>query len=115
MWNERRLDSTVFLRDYERLLLEFGTDYEAVRHENINKEILQDFFQTDFEQKTFPNAQTVDFDGLKGRMLSASYIPTAENPRFAEMLENLESLFAQHHENGKIEILYDTKVFYGQI
>jgi hypothetical protein len=48
-------------------------------------------------------------------MLSASYIPTAENPRFAEMLENLESLFAQHHENGKIEILYDTKVFYGQI
>jgi len=115
LWNERQLDSTVFLRDYERLLLEFGTDYEAVRHENINKESLQDFFQTNFEQKTFPNLQTVDFDGLKGRMLSASYIPTAENPRFAEMLENLESLFAQHHENGKIEILYNTKVFYGQI
>ena len=115
LWNERQLDSTVFLRDYERLLLEFGTDYEAVRHENINKEILQDFFQTDFEQKTFPNVQTVDFDGLKGRMLSASYMPTAENSRFAEMLENLESLFAQHCENGRIEILYDTKVFYGQI
>ena len=89
--------------------------YETVRHENITKETLQDFFQTDFEQKTFSNVQAVDFEGLKGRMLSSSYIPTQENPRFAEMLENLESLFAQHNENDRIEILYDTKIFYGQI
>ncbi len=115
MWNERQLDSTAFLRDYERLLIKFGTDYETVRHENITKETLQDFFQTDFEYKTFPNVQTVDFEGLKGRMLSASYMPTAENLRFSEMLENLESLFAQHAENGRIEILYDTNIFYGQI
>ncbi len=115
MWNERQLDSTAFLRDYERLLIEFGTDYETVRHENITKETLQDFFQTDFEQKTFSNGQTVDFNGLKGRMLSSSYMPTAENPRFSQMLENLETLFAQHGENGKIEILYDTNIFYGQI
>ncbi len=115
MWNERQLDSTAFLRDYERLLIKFGTDYETVRHENITKETLQDFFQTDFEQKTFSNGQTVDFNGLKGRMLSSSYMPTAENPRFSQMLENLETLFAQHGENGKIEILYDTNIFYGQI
>jgi SAM-dependent methyltransferase len=115
MWNERQLNSTEFLRDYERLLIEFGTDYETVRHENITKETLQDFFQTDFEQKTFSNVQAVDFEGLKGRMLSSSYIPTKENPRFAEMLENLEMLFAEHHENDRIEILYDTNIFYGQI
>ena len=115
MWNERQLDSTAFLRDYEQLLIEFGTDYETVRHENITKETLQDFFQTDFKEKTFSNVQTVDFEGLKGRMLSSSYTPTAENPRFGEMLENLESLFAQHSENDRIEILYDTKIFYGQI
>jgi hypothetical protein len=48
-------------------------------------------------------------------MLSSSYIPSAENPRFAEMLKNLESLFAEHAENGKLDILYDTKIFYGQI
>jgi len=76
---------------------------------------LRNFFQTDFEEKTFSNAQTVDFDGLKGRMLSSSYIPTTENPRFGEMLEKLELLFAEQAENGRIEILYDTKVFYGQI
>lgn len=115
MWNERQLDSTAFLRGYEQLLIEFGTDYETVRHENITKETLQDFFQTDFACQIFPNIQAVDFEGLKGRMLSSSYIPTAENPRFSEMLEKLETLFAEHRENGRIEILYDTKVFYAQI
>ncbi len=115
MWNERQLDTTAFLKDYESLLIEFGTDYEMVRHENITKETLQDFFQTDFRQAIFQNSQTVDFDGLRGRMLSASYVPSADNPRFAEMLKNLESLFAEHAKNGKIQILYDTKVFYGRI
>jgi ubiquinone/menaquinone biosynthesis C-methylase UbiE len=115
IWNERQLDSTQFLRGYENLLVEFGTDYEAVRHENITKETLRDFFQTDFRQAVFQNKQTVDFDGLRGRMLSSSYIPSTDNPRFAEMIKNLESLFAEHSESGKIDILYDTKVFYGKI
>ncbi len=115
IWNERQLDTTDFLKDYESLLIEFGTDYEAVRHENITKEKLEDFFQTDFREAIFQNKQMVDYDGLQGRMLSASYVPSEENPRFEEMLKNLESLFAQHAEKGRIDILYDTKVFYGQI
>jgi SAM-dependent methyltransferase len=114
MWNERQLDETEFLRGYERLLIEFGTDYEKVRHENITKEILEDFLETDFRQAVFQNVQTLDFSGLKGRMLSSSYMPTAENPRFSQMLKNLKSLFAEHSEKGKIQILYDTKVFYAQ-
>lgn len=115
VWNERQLDTTAFLRDYEQLLIEFGTDYEMVRHENITKETLRNFFQTDFAEAVFSNAQTVDFDGLRGRMLSSSYIPSEENPRFPEMIKKLKSLFATHAENGKIQILYNTKIFYGQI
>ena len=115
IWNERHLDTNDFLRDYEQLLVEFGTDYEKVRHENINEEDLQDFFITNVEKKTFQNVQKLDFDGLKGRMLSSSYMPTAENPRFDEMIKKLESLFAEHAENGRIEILYNTNIFYAQI
>jgi SAM-dependent methyltransferase len=114
MWNERQLDTTAFLKDYENLLIEFGTDYETVRHENIDKEKLKNFFQTDFKEAFFQNKQTVGYDGLKGRMLSASYVPSSENPRYEPMLKKLKSLFAEHAENGKINILYDTKVFYGQ-
>lgn len=115
VWNERQLNSTAFLRDYESLLIEYGTDYDKVRHENITKESLREFFQTGFRQAVFPNRQRVNFDGLKGRMLSASYVPTEKNESYAEMIENLKSLFAEHAESGRIDILYDTKIFYGQI
>ena len=114
MWNERQLDTTAFLKDYENLLIEFGTDYETVRHENIDKEKLKNFFQTDFKEAFFQNKQTVGYAGLEGRMLSSSYTPSSENPLYEPMLKKLKSLFAEHAENGKINILYDTKVFYGQ-
>ena len=114
IWNERQLDSNEFLRDYEKFLSEFGTDYQKVRHDNITAGSLKDFFQTDFRQAVFLNSQSLNFDGLKGRMLSASYMPSAENPLYEKMLIKLKSLFAEHAKNGKIEVLYDTKVFYGQ-
>ncbi len=115
MWNERQLDTNKFLRDYENLLVEFGTDYEIVRHENINREVLRNFFSKDVRHTAFPNVQKLDFEGLKGRMLSSSYIPTEENSRFGEMIKKLESVFAEHAENGRIEILYNTNIFYAQI
>lgn len=115
IWNERQLETTAFLQDYEKHLIEFGTDYETIRHDTITKETLRNFFRDDCNEAVFQNQQTVDSEGLKGRMLSASYVPSPENPRFPAMLKNLESLFAKHAENGRIDILYDTKIFYGQI
>ena len=115
IWNERQLDSTDFLRDYESFLHEFATDYQEVRHENISKEIVADFFQTDFEQKTFQMSQTFDYAGLEGRLLSSSYTPTGENPRFAPMIKQLKRLFTKHAKTGRIDFLYDTKVYYGQL
>lgn len=115
MWNERQLDSTEFLRGYERLILEYGTDYVEVRHEKTTPEIIGAFFEKEFRRKVFQNAQTLDYEGLKGRMLSSSYIPSAENPRYGAMLETLESLFTKHRKNDTIQILYDTNIYYGQI
>ena len=34
LWNERDTDATPFLREYEQLLLTYGTDYKEVRHEH---------------------------------------------------------------------------------
>jgi ubiquinone/menaquinone biosynthesis C-methylase UbiE len=54
IWNERQLHTTAFLRDYESLLIEFGTDYEAVRHENITKETLRIFSARISRKPFFP-------------------------------------------------------------
>ena len=114
IWNERQLDSTPFLREYEQLLLKFATDYEKVRHENIDEGKLGAFFEKGFEQHTFPNNHVHDFEGLKGRLLSSSYVPAEGDENFEPMINELRSLFAKHAEEGKITILYDTNVFCSQ-
>ena len=113
IWNERQLHSTPFLREYEQLLLEFATDYERVRHENVDEKKLSSFFQRSFQKRTFANNQIHDFEGLKGRLLSSSYMP-AEGESFEAMINDLRALFAKHDEDGKITILYDTNVFCSQ-
>jgi len=57
IWNERHLDSTPFLRAYEELLLEFGTDYEQLRHENADKRIASFFAPEEFKLASFENLQ----------------------------------------------------------
>lgn len=114
IWNERRLDTTPFLRDYEALLLRYGTDYQEVRHENIVASISQFFRPAKYSFVRFDNRQKFDFEGLKGRLLSASYTPEPGHPDFELMLASLTHIFEEHSRNGQVEIEYDTTVYYGQ-
>lgn len=115
IWNERQLDSTEFLREYESFLRKFATDYAEVRHENTSKKIIGEFFQTAFQQRTFQAAQVFDYPGLEGRLLSSSYTPTAENPLFEPMIKELKRLFTKYEKDGRIHLLYDTNIYYGQL
>lgn len=115
IWNERQLDTTLFLIEYEQFLLKFANDYTKVRHENINEEKLFVFFGCDFRRASFLNSQTFDLEGLLGRVLSSSYMPSESGQGYPAMIEELRALFAKHAENGKIKISYDTNVFFTQI
>lgn len=115
MWNERQLNSTPFLVDYEAFLLKYANDYENVRHEHIDNAKLGGFFVTQYGSETFANAQIFDFDGLRGRMLSSSYMPAESDVVYPEMIGELQALFAKYAENGRIKVLYDTNVFFSQV
>lgn len=115
IWNDRRLDSTPFLRDYEDLLLNLGTDYAQVRELNATSEIAKFFAPEEFRLRSFANVQEFDFEGLKGRVLSASYTPEPGHPNFEPMLNRLQELFKTYADKGKIAFEYDTKVYYGQL
>jgi len=115
IWNERQLDTTPFLREYEQFLVKFASDYTKVRHENTGEKELRNFFQADFHTATFENSQIFDFEGLKGRVLSSSYMPAENDPGFAPMVAELERLFAKHAESGKIKVLYDTNIHYLEV
>jgi SAM-dependent methyltransferase len=113
LWNERRTNSTPFLQAYEHLLLTYGTDYREVRHERIAERISQ-FFGTSFQAEVFENRQEFDSEGIKGRLLSSSYIPQ-EGPNHCAMLHELRGLFDRHEVNGRVIMEYDTQVYYGQL
>jgi SAM-dependent methyltransferase len=112
IWNERQLDTTPFLIEYEAFINKYGRDYGQVRHENIAVDELLAFFQREYFSETFPNVQIFDFEGLMGRLLSSSYMPTEFEAVFEQMIDELRQLFAKHAESGKIKIFYDTNIFY---
>jgi SAM-dependent methyltransferase len=116
VWNERLTDTTPFLADYERMLIEYGTDYEAVNHTNVGDEVMASFFApTDFRLKIFKTRQDFDFESLKGRLLSSSYVPEEGHPNYAPMLHELERIFREHQVDQRVAFEYDTKIYYGQL
>ena len=114
LWNERLTESTPFLRDYESLLLHYGTDYKDVRHERAYENI-SDFFGGKPDGAVLDNHQIVDFDGLRGRLLSSSYIPAANHPQREPMLRDLQKLFDKHQHDGHVSIDYDVRMYFGHI
>lgn len=112
MWNSRKLTGTPFLDAYEDLLLTYGTDYTKIRHSNITNEELSGFFNGGrLKSASLPNHQHLDFEGLRARLLSSSYIPQ-NNPR---MLDQLRKLFDDHNHKGQVTIEYQTELFLGQL
>lgn len=116
IWNDRRKDSTQFLSDYEHLLLHYGTDYRKVDHTRIGDSALKSFFGSrGFHTATFDNHQKLDFYGLRGRLLSASYVPVESDPGFSAMIRQLHSIFESHQTGGEVCLDYDTRIYYGHL
>jgi SAM-dependent methyltransferase len=115
IWNERRVDSTPFLRDYEDLLLRYGTDYAQVRHENVENEIADFFSPRKVKLKSLENLQHFDLASLKGRTQSASYTPQPGDANFEPLFSELEKIFKTHAVKGKVTVEYDTRIYFGRL
>jgi len=115
MWNDRRTASTDFLKLYEDFLQMFGTDYKEVNHKNTqNKKVFDAFFgENNYSEKIFYNFQEFDFEGLKGRVLSSSYMPNKGHADYDYMMYCLKKIFQRYQENGTVRLDYDTKIYYG--
>lgn len=116
VWNDRKPDATPFLAGYEALLRTVSLDYEQVKHRNVDRARLTEFFQTDaYRTAVFPNAQHFDWQGLYGRAMSSSYVPAEGHPRHAEFAQVLRALYDRHNRDGRVEFLYDTRVYYARM
>lgn len=115
IWNERCIDTTPFLRDYEQMLLAYGTDYKEVRHERTTAVIHEFFAPEPCREKVFRNNQRLDYDGTAGRLLSSSYAPLADHPNHGPMMQELNRIFRIHAVNNAVEFQYNTRVFCGKL
>ena len=115
LWNMRRTDSTPFLSELERILRAYGTDYERVAADNPGQELMERIFPRGFGTKIFQHAQNFDYEGLRGRWLSASYVPLAGHPNHEPMFDALRCAFDEYNTNGTVAIEYDTVIYYSQL
>ena len=115
LWNERRTGSTPFLRAYEQLLVEYGTDYQEVRYERTIQQIETFFAPSPFQLCIFDYHQDFDYPALEGRLLSSSYTPQADDAGHAPMLRDLRRVFDAHQVHDRVTFEYDTRVYYGRL
>ena len=116
LWNERLLDETAFLRDYEALLQRFGTDYSRVSESYPRPDQMLAFFgANEFTSHSLPNAQEFDFDGLSGRLRSSSYAPPPGHLSYAPMMEELRRIFAANQKEGIVRMEYRARIYTGKL
>ncbi|HUF75907.1 MAG TPA: class I SAM-dependent methyltransferase [Longimicrobiales bacterium] len=113
IWNVRHDDATPFLRGYEKLLRRHATDYERVRRAWANEAALAVFFPHGLDRAVVPNEQVLDYEGLRRRLVSSSYVPAPASPRHEPMLADLRALFDTHQEAGAVRMTYDCLVMTG--
>jgi SAM-dependent methyltransferase len=115
IWNERDTASTPFLRDYEEVLLTYGTDYKEIRHERTTAIIHEFFAPAPCRERVFGLQQLFDYQGLAGRLLSSSYAPLEGQAHYSPMMEELQRIYRVHAKDDRVAFEYKTRVFYGHL
>ena len=117
IWNRREKMNNEFLKEYEKFLLKYGTDYKAIEKSKLDFDKFFGESEPDrkYKYKKFDNYQIFDYDGLEGRLLSTSYIPLDSHPTFNDMMIDLKKLYEKYQQNGLIKFDYKTEVIYGQL
>ena len=117
VWNDRRKHGASFQEAYERHLETYATDYAEVEHgrKGSLENIRRFFAPNPTNTATFGNRQVLDYDGLLGRLRSSSYVPAEGQPGRREMIDELERIFRDHENGGRVVMEYDTRAYYGSL
>jgi SAM-dependent methyltransferase len=113
-WNGYRVESSPLMAAYQDLVVRFGTDYSEVRREVVGCDVESFYAPGSCECARFQFQQVFDFEGLKGRLLSASYAPEPDHPNYDAMLREVRKVFDANQKDGKVVFEYETELYYGQ-
>jgi hypothetical protein len=111
VWNMRK--STPFLDAYDRMLDMHAIDYREVKAQVDDAAIRAFFGGAGPTAVRFDHRQVLDLEGLRGRLLSSSYVPRPGDSRYEPLIGKLETLFVEHQRDGRVAFEYETRLFHG--
>jgi len=110
VWNERE-PAEGFMRDYEALIARHAPEQSRVEPNRISRL----FGGKEYRTARFENHQTLDLEGLRGRVASSSYTPPPGTGGHALLMTKVDELFARHQHQNAVRLLYRTEVYYGPL
>jgi ubiquinone/menaquinone biosynthesis C-methylase UbiE len=117
--NHRQAEGSALARDFESLMKNtLGEAYAQAAHRDRGESgrKIREFFPAGAVRlEEFDNPQTLDWTGLRGRMLSVSYAPAEGEPGHKELIAGLEDIFKKHERDGVITFEQKTEVYYGRL
>jgi SAM-dependent methyltransferase len=110
IWNER-LVTPGFMAEHEELQNKFA------REKSHPGELEFDAFygHANWRLARIPNRQTLDEEGLRGRIESSSWSPLPGAEGYAPMLQEIAALPLKYEHDGRVTIEYETNIYYGRL
>jgi SAM-dependent methyltransferase len=115
LWNERPPAATPFLADYDTLLKRYAPEYTRITASRADVGTMREFLGAAMELQTFDNQQVLDFEGLRGRLMSSSYAPEPGAPEHEPMIAMLREVFGRHDRGGHVTMPYSTLVYFAPL
>jgi SAM-dependent methyltransferase len=115
LWNERPPEASPFLADYEALLTRHAPEYTRITASRADVGTMRGFLGEAMEVRAFPNQQILDFEGLRGRLMSSSYAPEPGSAGYEPMIGVLREVFDRHERAGRITMPYSTLVYFAPL
>ncbi len=112
VWNIRKA-STPFLQGYDELV-NWVSEGKRVLGDDVTEATIRSFLG-DYRTVKLTNSQKLDYDGLIGRLMSASYASLPGQPIFEEMMTRISALFNKHQVDGSVTFQYETEVYAGRL
>ena len=114
VYNVRNMDAP-FMKSYRALIRR--NERHLADAPDVDAEYVSLFFRDGkYSKFTAPNEQVLDYEGLLGRLASASYMPTpADGRRYTRFEREVRRLFKSHESNGRVRLVYQTNVFIGEV
>jgi len=112
VYNNRRGEGGVE-KAYGKVIDRFGKNRAAIPE--VDDVYVERFLNGEFKKFVMPNSQTLDLQGMLGRLASASYMPPQDDRRWVEIEKEVRRILAAHGNNGTVTLHYDTTLYLGTV